>query len=133
MKRHGVRNLLTLQILVIAVVAIVVIFTRPHALWPGLAAAYGGAMALVNTLLLVRRTRRASAMDGAPQGQALGLMAGMAERMVFTLVAFGMGMGWLKLDPLSLLAAFGCAQLAYAAGGASLRQAAMPSINQAKR
>ena len=133
MKRHGVRNLLTLQVLVIAVVAIAVIFVRPDAHWPCLAALYGGAMALINTLLLARRTRRATAMGGTPQGQTLGLMAGMAERMVFTLVAFGFGMGWLKLDPLSLLAAFGCAQLAYAAGGASLRQAAMPGMNQAKR
>lgn len=133
MKRHGVRNLLMLQILLVAIVAIVVVFVRPQPLMPGIAAFYGGAMAIINTLLLARRTRRASAMGGSPEGQTMGLMAGMVERMVFTLVAFGIGMGWLRLDPISLLAAFGCAQLAYAAGGASLRQAAMPGMNQVKR
>lgn len=133
MKRHGVRNLLILQTLIAVIAAVVLYFVRADAPYPALATLYGGAMAVVNTLLLARRTRRANAMNGSPQGQTFGLMVGMVERLAVTLIAFGLGMGWLGLDPLSLLIGFGAAQLAYAGGGASLREVGTAGVSQAKR
>ncbi|WP_423822431.1 ATP synthase subunit I [Salinisphaera sp. SPP-AMP-43] len=132
MKRRGVLNLLFLQFVIVAVVAAIIFFVRVAPGYPVLAALYGGAMAIGNTLLLVLRTRRAGAAKASPQAQTMGLMIGMFERLAFTLVGFGIGMGWLRLDPLALLVGFGCAQLAYIGGGASLRQM-MPGAAEVKR
>ena len=133
MKRHAVRNLLILQIVVVVIAAAVLFFVRANASYPGLAALYGGAMALANTLLLAFRTRRASVEKSSPRGQAAGLMVGMIERLVVTLVGFALGMGWLGLDPISLLIGFAVAQLAYTAGGRSLREAAIAGMTQQQR
>lgn len=82
---------------------------------PGLlAAAYGGAIALANTMLLSRRLDRAGEMaDTDPDGGVLTLYLGVVQRFVFVLVMFGIGMGVVRLLPPPLLGTFAVAQLAF--------------------
>ena len=79
-----------------------------------LSAAYGGGIALLSSLILSRRTKKAikSAQDGA--GQVMGLLyVGVVQRYVFVLVGLSFGLGLLKLTAEPLLIVFGIAQLAY--------------------
>ena len=78
------------------------------------AALFGGCIALVNTLLLGWRVRNAGqrAEQSGARG-ALTLYLGAVERFVFTLLAFIVGMGMMKLPPLPMLVAFAVAQLGY--------------------
>lgn len=114
---RGLRNILLMQVLLVVLAAVIVLFWRGH--WSAvMAAGYGGAIALGNTLLSARRVRRANAK--AAKSAVLGtvtLYAGMVERFIFTLVAFGLGMGKLGLYPPALLLAFAFAQLGYLAAG----------------
>lgn len=84
--------------------------------WQGrlqaVAALYGGAIVLLNSLLLARRVRGAGELDG--RGAALALYAGAVQRFVVTLAAFGIGMGLLRLPPLPQILAFAVAQLGFA-------------------
>lgn len=106
------RKILTIQVfLVLFVAALGAWFVDSDT---GQAALYGGGIALVNTLLLGFRVQRASAnaQHSANQG-TFTLYIGAVERFVFTLLAFVLGMGWLKLQAVPLLAAFAIAQLGY--------------------
>ncbi len=84
-----------------------------------LAALYGGAVALLNTLMLSRRLVRAGELAKTdPQRGVYSLYFGAVQRFVFVLAALAVGLGLLKLDPLPLLASFALAQLAYLVSGA---------------
>ncbi|MGH8504861.1 MAG: ATP synthase subunit I [Stenotrophobium sp.] len=75
---------------------------------------YGGAIALINALLLARRTVRAAAMvDRDARWSSFTLLAGVLERFLFTLAAFGLGIGVLRLDPPALIVGFAVAQIGY--------------------
>lgn len=113
--RQGLQRLLLAQVVLTLAVVIVMVSMRTHDGYPGLAAAYGGAMAIISTLLLAWRTARAgrAASAGDGQLQVLGLMGGFVERSVFILVAFALGMAVFRLDPVALLLAFACAELSY--------------------
>lgn len=113
--RSGLRRLLLSQIVLTLAAVLLMLYLRAPAGYPGLAAAYGGAMALVNSLLLAWRTRRAGerASQGDSQLQVMALMGGAIERMVFTLAGFGVGMALFKLDPVALIVGFACAELGY--------------------
>jgi len=116
--RRGVRNILSIQVL-LATVAALIVFGWQREMELALAALYGGGIAIVNTLLLARRTSRAAVLaEGNLKWSALTLYAGMLERLIFTGVAFAVGLGTLALPPVPLLAVFAGAQLAYVAGGA---------------
>lgn len=79
-----------------------------------LAAAYGGGIALVNTMLLSRRLDRAGEMAKSnPDAGVLTLYLGVVQRFVFVLIMFGFGMGVIHLLPPPLLGTFTVAQLAY--------------------
>lgn len=79
-----------------------------------LSAAYGGATAIVNTILLSRRLDRAGEMAKEnPDGGVLTLYLGVVQRFVFVLIMFGFGMGAIHLLPPPLLGTFAVAQLAY--------------------
>ncbi len=79
-----------------------------------LAAAYGGAVAIANTILLSRRLDSAGEMaEDNPEGGVLALYLGVVQRFVFVLVMFGVGMGVLKLLPPPMLGTFAIAQLAF--------------------
>lgn len=85
---------------------------------PGsVAAIYGGAVALLNTLLLSRRVSRAAQIaETDPQRGAYSIYFSAVQRFVFVLVALGVGLGAIKLQAEPLLATFGIAQLAYLLG-----------------
>lgn len=114
---RGLRNILLLQVLLVLLAALAMLLWRGQ--WSvATAAGYGGAIALTNTLLSARRVRRASARAaGNAAWGTLTLYVGMVERFAFTLVAFGLGMGVLRLYPPALLLGFAAAQLGYLAAG----------------
>lgn len=113
--RSGLRRLLLLQIVLTLAAALIMFSWRPQADYAVIATLYGGGMALLNSLLLAWRTRRAGERAGAGEGQlqVMNLMGGMVERFVITLACFALGMAVLKLDPVALLGGFAFAQLGY--------------------
>lgn len=106
------RSLLLIQaILVLAGVAVSFHFEGDAGLLP---AAYGGAVAIGNSILLSRRLVSAGEMaEDNPEGGVLQLYLGVVQRFVFVLVMFGVGMGVLKLLPPPMLGTFAVAQLAF--------------------
>jgi len=79
-----------------------------------LAAAFGGALAIANGLLLFRRVRRAAASTtDDPRSDVMNLYMGAVERFVLTLGAMAFGMGWLELSPVPMLVGFALGYLGY--------------------
>ena len=79
-----------------------------------LAALYGGAIALINTLWLGRKVELAGEM--AEEDLTRGIYAiyfNAIQRFVFVLVALGVGLQALQLTPQPFLLPFGLAQVAY--------------------
>lgn len=112
------RKLLITQLFLIALV--VAGFYLQQGQEVALSALFGGSIALVNTLLLAWRVRRAgqTAEKDETRG-AFTLYLGAIERFVFTLIGFVAGMGTLRLSPLPMLVAFAIAQLGYWIGARS--------------
>ena len=82
-------------------------------------ALYGGAIAIVHTVLLSRRLDTAGDMaNNNPEGGVLNLYLGVIQRFIFMLVMFGVGMGVFKLNPPSMIGTFALAQMAYMIYGA---------------
>ena len=106
------RSLLLIQaILVLAGIAVSFYFEGEAGILP---AAYGGAVAIANSILLSRRLTKAGEMaESDPDGGVLQLYLGVVQRFVFVLVMFGVGMGVLKLLPPPMLGTFAVAQLAF--------------------
>lgn len=105
----ALRNVVIAQVFLIAAVAIAAFVWRGQE-W-ALSALFGGAIVLVNSLLLALRVKRTDRLEG--NSVALAMYAGAAQRFVVTLVGFAIGMGVLKLAPLPQLIAFAVAQLSY--------------------
>lgn len=107
--QRDLRNLIIIQLILIMAVAVATLF------WQGrvqaLAALYGGAIVLLNSLLLARRMRRAGKLEG--RSVVAAMYAGAAQRFVLAAAGFALGMGLLKLAPLPMIAAFALAQFAY--------------------
>lgn len=105
----GLRNLLVAQLLLVGAVVVGAYF------WGGIpytmAALFGGAIVLMNSLLLGRRMQRAEQLPG--DRVALAMYAGAVQRFVLAALGFALGMGLLALAPLPMLAAFAAGQLAY--------------------
>lgn len=106
------RSLLIIQaILVLVGVAVSFCYLRNEGV---LSAAFGGAVAIANTILLSRRLESAGEMAKEnPDGGVLSLYLGVIQRFVFVLVMFGVGMGVIKLLPPPMLGTFAFAQLAF--------------------
>ena len=86
------------------------------------ATAYGGGIAALNTWLLGRRVLRASEVAKTHPGQeTMVLYVGVIQRFVVVLMLFGLGMGWLGLQPVPLLIGFAVAQLGYFVNGTLIR------------
>lgn len=104
-------RLLIAQIVLVLAVAAALFFQDAGM---GYAALYGGAIAIGNTLLLLRRMRRANTeLAKDPNEDVRSLYAGAVERFVFTLGAMIAGMGWIRLDPMALLIGFAVAYLGH--------------------
>lgn len=100
--------------------AILVVLCMAGAWWSAgstdalIAAGYGGALAMANTAMLARRVIRAGEIAKTdPRHSAYSLYFGAVQRFAFVLVGLALGLGWLGLEPLSVLASFAVAQLAY--------------------
>ena len=79
-----------------------------------LAALFGGAIALLNTLISAQRLRRASdaAVSNANSGM-MELYIGAILRFIGTPLFVALGILALGLDPIAIIAGFGIAQLAF--------------------
>jgi len=98
-----------------------------------LPAAYGGAVAVVNTILLSRRLDSAGEMaEENPDGGVLTLYLGVVQRFVFVLVMFGVGMGVLKLLPPPMLGTFALSQLAFMLFGSRNTNAVTKKLKKTK-
>ncbi len=104
--------LLVIQFILVAAVVGFFLFTSD--LLAAQAAAYGGGMALLVAWMLGRRALRAAEVAKRHPGQeTMVIYMGAVQRFVVVLVLFGLGMGWLKLQPVPLLAAFAVAQFGH--------------------
>ncbi|TAM12331.1 MAG: hypothetical protein EPN72_05400 [Nevskiaceae bacterium] len=112
--RREIQKLLSAQVALAVAAAGLMYFARGAHVECVVAALYGGAIAVVAAGLLALRTARVG-RDVVASGSAspLGLVAGLVERFVFVLVAFGAGIGWLHLDPPSVIVGFAVPQLAF--------------------
>ncbi|MGH8671213.1 MAG: ATP synthase subunit I [Burkholderiales bacterium] len=87
------------------------------AVGPGVALAvlYGGAVALVSSLMLGHSVQKACVYAPTAHTKAsYSLFIGLFERLALVVVLIVLGLKWLKLGPLPLIAGFAVAQLAYA-------------------
>lgn len=106
------RTILLLQVVLIA--AVVLVFFGKSGQAGAQAALFGGVIALLDALFLGWRVQRAGRAAGHSATRAMvALYLGAAERFVFTLAGFGLGLGVLHLQPLPLLLAFVAAQAGY--------------------
>ena len=82
------------------------------------AALYGGLIAIINSLQLLRHLRRAEriAGDDANGNVRIFYLCAM-ERLVMTIALFAIGLGALKLAPLPVMSGFILGQLALFFGG----------------
>lgn len=109
-------RLLSLQAILVLGGVIVASYFQGQA--GAIAAFYGGAIALISTLLLAWRVRGAGKIaEDNPKHSVYTLYYGALERFVFVLVALPVGLGALDLSPIPLLLTFGIAQLAYMVSG----------------
>ncbi len=106
------RRIVIIQLtLILAGIAMSRFYQGDTAMLPAL---YGGAIALASTLLLSRRVEQAGEIaKTSPQQSVYALYLGVVQRFVFVLIALGLGLGFLKLSPVPLIATFMVAQLAY--------------------
>jgi len=75
----------------------------------GVAGLYGGAVTVVLTLWLAWRVRRA----GAAGGGLATIYTGAIARYALAAMGIAVGIGWLKLAPLPLLAGFALTQFGF--------------------
>jgi len=89
-------------------------FTLMSGPWPGIAAFYGGLVAMTLTWLLKRRVSNvAQAAQASPSKGMLLLYLGVVQRFLLVLALFALALGVLKLDPLASIVGFGLGQLGY--------------------
>ncbi len=86
-------------------------FTLMGGLWPGIAAFYGGLVAMTLTWLLKRRV--SSVAEASPTKGMLLLYLGVVQRFLLVLALFALALGVLKLDPLASIVGFGLGHTAY--------------------
>jgi F0F1-type ATP synthase assembly protein I len=106
---NAARSVLLYQALITVIVA--TIFLLASGTYLGVAALYGGATALILTLL---RKRGISRVGGLSPGKSMvRLYLGAAHRFLWVLVLFAVALALLKLDPLVCIIGFGLGQLGY--------------------
>ncbi len=106
----GLRRQLLLQVVLTTVVALLFLTVSGSA--SGKGAAYGGLMAVANTLIQLWHWWRFDTRGSeGPAQNALLIYRIAIERFVATLLLFALGLGALKLAPLPLLSGFIAGQL----------------------
>ncbi|MEN8107321.1 MAG: ATP synthase subunit I [Pseudomonadota bacterium] len=102
--------MLWLQLLLVGL--IVVVFFVMSGRYQAVSALFGGAIALLNVMLLEWRRYQADSGRAMSAGQSLWLLYRSAmERFVLVLALFALGMGGWRLEPLPLLTGFIAGQL----------------------
>lgn len=103
--RSFLKRIFLAQLIFITLLAIFYIYTTDiHA---GIAAIFGGAIALVNTLLLRWNFERAEHFAGNDAGQNMKLLYRTAAMRLFSTIGlFVIALGVLKLEPLPVLVGF---------------------------
>lgn len=96
------------------IVLVVATFTLIDGLQFGIAALYGGMVAVTSTWLLKRRVSRVTKAAGLSHGKSMLLIyVGVAQRFLLVLVLLAFALSVLKLDPLACIVGFGLGQLGY--------------------
>jgi len=109
--RATLRRLLFVQVVLVLAVAVAFLALKG---WPqGVAALFGGGIALFNTLVSAQRLRRASERTNDPQGSMLELYIGAGIRFVATPALVALGIILLDLDPVAIIVGFAVAQLGF--------------------
>lgn len=106
---ENIRNILFYQTLIVASAALI-----GWLLWPpavAIAAAYGGGIAIVNSLILSNPARTTAQHDA--NRVVTAMYVGAVIRFLVTIVGFAVGMGVFKLLPLPQIAVFALAQTAF--------------------
>jgi len=110
-----IRRILLGQIVLGLITAAIVL-----AFWGGsdaLAALFGAAIAVLNSLTLAFSLERAAAQAASEPGKAARrLFFGFVGRLILVVVMLALAMGWLQLHPLPLVAGFAMTQVAYGLG-----------------
>lgn len=92
----------------------VVAFTFMDGLRFGVAALYGGMVAITSTWLLKRRVSRVTEAADLSHGKSMLLIyVGVAQRFLLVLVLLALALSVLKLDALACIIGFGLSQLGY--------------------
>jgi ATP synthase protein I len=112
---RSARRLAVLQLLLLAVISAV--FYVVHGGFQAVSVWGGGAIAIIQTLLLAWRRSCADSGRALSGGESLRLLYRTAlERFVLVALLFALVLGVLKLDPLALIVGFITGQLALIAG-----------------
>ena len=107
----GIRKLVVLQLLLIAVTSVV--FFLFYGGWAAGSVWYGGAIACANSLLLEWRRHAANRGRALSAGESLRVLYRTAlERFVLVALLFAVGLGALRLAPAAVLTGFIMGQLA---------------------
>ena len=107
----GVRKLVMIQLLLVTATSVV--FFMLYGGFQAGSAAFGGAIACANRLLLELRRLQADRGRVLDAGQSMRLLYRAAfERFVLVGVLFALGLGIFRLDPLPLLTGFIVGQVA---------------------
>ncbi len=93
-----------------------------------LAAAYGGLVSVVSTLLLSRGIRKAGTVvaRGEKKKSEVILYGGAAMRFLVVLACFGVGLAILELAPLAMVAGFVTVQMVFVFTARRMRQQGTP-------
>ncbi len=118
------RRVVGLQLLIAVLVAAGFFMGRGSG--EALAAAYGGLVSVVSTLLLSRGIRKAGAVvaRGEKKKSEVILYGGAAVRFLVVLACFGVGLAVLGLTPLAMVAGFAAVQLVFVFTARRMRQQA---------
>jgi len=106
----ALRNVVLAQLSLVAAAVIAAFLWRGQ--FAALSALFGGAIVLVNSLLLSWRVARTADQEG--NSVALAMYLGAAQRFLVAALGFALGIGGLGLEPLPMIAAFALAQFGYA-------------------
>jgi hypothetical protein len=110
---HGAIRVVIAQIALTLLVASV--FGATRGLDDLLAALYGGLVTVLVTGWLAWRLRRAGSPAGSPTAGLGVIYSSWIIRYVAVMMLLGAGLGYIKLKPLPLIAAFALAQFGYLA------------------
>ncbi len=110
--QQGASRILIAQALLLLITTAIVMLLQGW--FAAVSAVYGGVITLMGTGWMAYRVYRAGELTrDNPSGGAVALFGGALIRFVFVITALAMGMGVLKLHPLSVLIGFAITHLGY--------------------